>query len=192
MKKNDWRQNYMRLAREVSTWSKDPSTKIGAIAVGENGQILSQGYNGFPRGIQDTEERLTNREVKYDYMVHGEMNCIYNACLNGVSLKNSTIYVWGLPVCHICCNGLLQVGASAIIMGHPVDIHPRWEESWTKTKGKLIEARIKYGRYAYEASDVLLESPRTISIASRVNGNGHYVTRDYSGDESQPERTYHY
>ncbi len=58
----------MAMAKEVAQWSKDPNTKVGAIAVGEKGQILSQGYNGFPRGILDKPERLNDREVKYQFV----------------------------------------------------------------------------------------------------------------------------
>ena len=186
----NWTQRYLHLAKTVSQWSKDPSTQIGAVAVGESGQILSQGYNGFPRGIEDSEERLNDRETKYGYIVHGEMNCIYNACLNGVSLKDSSMYVWGLPVCHICCNGLIQVGVKKIIMGHPTDINPNWNESWEKTKSKLIEARVWYTRNEYEVGDSQLDAPRTLESAGRVNRVGHYVSFDHRGDE--PVRKDHY
>ena len=60
-----WHKRYLNLAKEVSTWSKDPSRKIGAVAVGSKGQILSQGYNGFPRGIEDDGWRLNDRPTKF-------------------------------------------------------------------------------------------------------------------------------
>ena len=84
--KYKWDRRYLDLAAEVSKWSKDPSSKIGAVAVGSKGQVLSQGYNGFPRGIVDGGVRLNEREIKYKYIVHAEMNLIYNATYNGVSL----------------------------------------------------------------------------------------------------------
>ena len=65
-----WTRRYINLAKEIATWSKDPRTKVGAVVVGKEGQILSQGYNGFPRGIEDREERLNDREQKYRYVVH--------------------------------------------------------------------------------------------------------------------------
>ena len=86
-----WGDRYLHLAKEISTWSKDPSTKVGAVVIGDNGEVLSQGFNGFPRGIKDTSPRLKDREKKYKLVVHAEMNAIYNAGLNGVSLKGSTI-----------------------------------------------------------------------------------------------------
>ncbi len=88
---NKWDIRYLNLAKEVSTWSKDPSSKIGAVAIGSKGQVLAQGYNGLPRGIFDGKERLRDKETKYKYIVHAEMNLIYNATYNGVSLDGSTL-----------------------------------------------------------------------------------------------------
>ncbi len=65
---NKWDKRYMQLAEVVSTWSKDPSTKIGTVAIGSKGQVLAQGYNGFPRGIDDSDDRLNDREEKYSML----------------------------------------------------------------------------------------------------------------------------
>ena len=111
-----WDKKYMDLAKTVSTWSKDPSSQIGAVAVDDKGKILSTGYNGLPRGIEDTEERLNNREIKYELIVHAEMNAIYNATYNGVSLHNSTMYVYGLPCCNKCALGIIQTGVKKVVM----------------------------------------------------------------------------
>ena len=111
-----WGKKYTNLAKEISTWSKDPSTQVGAVVIGEKGQLLSQGYNGFPRGINDTDDRLNNRERKYELVVHAEMNAIYNASFNGVSLKDSTLYVYGLPICSECAKGIIQVGIKKVCL----------------------------------------------------------------------------
>ena len=139
---NKWTRRYLDIAKEVSTWSKDPSKKIGAIAVGDKGQILSQGYNGFPRGVKDTNERYNDREEKYKYVVHGEMNCIYNACNSGVSLNGATLYVTGLPVCSECAKGIIQVGIKKVVMEYPKDIPPTWEKSVQLTKQMFLEANV--------------------------------------------------
>lgn len=134
---------YMRLAREYSTWSKDPSTSIGAVAISKNNDIvLSQGYNGFPRAIKD-DYRLYIRELKYKYIAHAEANMIYNATHNGVSLKDSTVYVYGLPVCNDCTNALLQAGVIRIVMCDTKN-DQRWNDSFKLTKDKLIEAGIEF------------------------------------------------
>lgn len=138
-----WDERYMSLAKEVSTWSKDPSSKIGAVAIGDKGQVLSQGYNGFPRGIEDTKTRYDNRETKYKYVVHAEMNVIYNATYNGVSLNGATLYVYGLPVCSDCAKGIIQVGIKKVVVPR-MDIPEVWKESWQRTTQMFNEAGVKW------------------------------------------------
>ena len=140
-----WDKRYLDLAEHISQWSKDPSKKIGAIAVGDHGQILSQGYNGFPRGIDDSAHRYNHREVKYQFVVHAEMNCIYNATLTGVSLKDSTFYIYGLPVCHECAKGLVQVGIKRVVT-RVQDFVEQWETSELTTKTIFKESGIIYDR----------------------------------------------
>jgi len=136
----------MQLAEVVSTWSKDPSTKIGAVAIGSKGQVLAQGYNGFPRGIDDTDDRLNTREEKYKYIVHAEMNLIYNATFNGISLNNSIVYVHGLPACSECAKGLIQVGVKGIVMNKESieNADERWHESFELTIQLLNEAGVHW------------------------------------------------
>ena len=135
-----WADRYMKLAQVISTWSKDPSTKVGAFVVGHNGEILSQGYNGFPRKIKDTNNRLNNRSEKYKYIIHAEMNAIFNASLNGVSLQNSSIYIYGLPICHECAKGIIQVGIKKVIIHK--QIKDNWQESCQIAQEMLIEAGV--------------------------------------------------
>ena len=139
-----WNNRYLDLAKHISTWSKDPSRKIGAVAVGSKGEILAQGFNGFPRGINDTDERLNNREEKYKYVVHAEMNVIYNASLNGVSLENAELYVYGLPICSECAKGIIQVGIKKVYLLVEGDVPPMWVESWHRTRGMFQEAGVAY------------------------------------------------
>ena len=139
-----WDHRYLNLAKEVATWSKDPSSKIGAIAVGSKGQVLAQGYNGFPRGISDSFDRYANKDVKYKFVVHAEMNCIYNATYNGVSLDGATLYAHGLPVCSDCAKGIIQVGIKKVIM--PLAEYPdRWIESFAYSSELFSEAGVDYG-----------------------------------------------
>jgi dCMP deaminase len=136
-----WDKRYMQLAKQVASWSKDPSSQIGAVAIAPKGQVLSQGYNGFPRGIADTEDRMTSREVKYRYVVHAEMNAIYNATYNGVSLDGATMYVSGLPCCSECAKGIIQVGISEVVMDGDPD-NPRWKASCDLALDMFKEAGI--------------------------------------------------
>lgn len=141
-----WHRRYLELAREVSTWSKDPSTRVGAVAVNpKTGQILSTGYNGFPRGISDTEERLNNRDLKLCLTIHAELNTILNASLTGVSLEGSHMYVYGLPPCSTCTLSIIQSGIKKVLfLKTDIEKSDRWKESWNKSKQLLEEAGIEY------------------------------------------------
>lgn len=139
----DWDEKYLNLAEHISSWSKDPSTKIGAVAIGKHGQILSTGYNGFPRKIDDLEDRLNNRELKYQYTIHAEMNCIYNASLTGISLEGSTLYVTGLPICSACALGVIQAGIKRVVMRYSSDIAEKWFNSAEQSVKMFMEAGVE-------------------------------------------------
>ena len=138
---NKWDKRFLEMAKVVSTWSKDPSTKVGTVAV-RNRTVIAQGYNGFPRGIKD-DNRYNDREIKYKFIVHSEMNAIYNAAQNGVSLEGSTIYAYGLPICHECAKGLIQVGVARVVS--PIhDVPQHWKISCGMTKTMFEESKIKW------------------------------------------------
>ena len=137
-----WDKRFLQLAEQISTWSKDPSRKIGAIAVRDR-KILATGYNGFPKGIEDSDDRYNNRELKYMYVVHAEMNCIYNAAENGVSLKGSTLYIVGLPVCTDCSKGIIQSGIKRVV-AKSKETPDRWLQAITDTQSIFNEAGIIY------------------------------------------------
>ena len=138
-----WDKRYMDIARQTAQWSKDPSSKIGAVAVDNKGQILTTGYNGFPRGIEDTEERYNNRELKYEMIVHAEMNAIFNATYHGVCLDGGTMYVAGLPCCNKCALGIIQTGIKRVVMdGDPND--DRWKLSWQLSQKLFNEANVEW------------------------------------------------
>ena len=139
---NKWDARWLEMAGIVSTWSKDPSTQIGAIAVKDK-RLISTGYNGFPRGIQDLDDRWNNREEKYKYVVHAEMNCIYNANYHNQSLKGSTMYIVGLPVCHECAKGIIQAGVIRVVAEFK-DAPLKWARSTEITEKMFKEAGIVY------------------------------------------------
>lgn len=140
-----WDKRYLNLAGHIAAWSKDPSRKVGAIAVGSKGQVLAQGYNGFPRGVRDNPSKYNNKEAKYARVVHAEMNCIYNATYNGTSLDGATMYIHGLPVCSECAKGIIQVGVTRVVTKAIDDSMPkRWIESTELTKQLFEEAGVRY------------------------------------------------
>ena len=71
---SDKGQTVSELAGHIAGWSKDPSTKVGCVVVGQDREIRSTGFNGFPRGISDDLDRLTDREQKYPLICHAEEN----------------------------------------------------------------------------------------------------------------------
>tara|TARA_B100000575_G_scaffold161808_1_gene129281 strand:- start:73 stop:540 length:468 start_codon:yes stop_codon:yes gene_type:complete len=141
---NKWDARWLEMAGIVSTWSKDPSTQIGAIAVRDK-RLISTGYNGFPRGIQDLDDRWNNREEKYKYVVHAEMNCIYNANYHNQSLKGSTMYIVGLPVCHECAKGIIQAGVIRVVAEFK-DAPLKWAKSTEITEKMFKEADVVYDK----------------------------------------------
>ena len=143
MNKN-WKKRYLNLAAQVGTWSKDPKTQVGAVIVGDKNQVISQGYNGFPRRVFDGKERYDNRETKLRYVVHAEANAIYNAALNGTKLADSTLFVHGLPVCSDCAKAIIQVGIKHIVIDSDYEEDDRWTKSFVITKSMFEEAGVTH------------------------------------------------
>ena len=138
---SNWDLRFIGLAQHISTWSKDPSTKVGCVVVGEDREIRSTGFNGFPRGINDDEERLTDREKKYPLICHAEENVIMQASRIGAALKNSTAYVtW--PPCSRCARSLIQAGIREIVYPETGKIPERWIEDFTISDSMLNEAGV--------------------------------------------------
>ena len=142
--KDKWDKRFKNLALEVSGWSKDPSKKIGCIAVKDR-RVIAAGYNGYPIGIPDDD--LEDRETKYTKMVHAEQNMIYNACRHGVSLVGATVYVTGLPVCGECWKGLVQCGVTRVVMPNIETVADRWLASCTTGKDMMEQAGIEVYQY---------------------------------------------
>ena len=137
-----WDQRFLELASHIASWSKDPSTKVGCVVVGADREIRSTGFNGFPRGISDDEERLTDRSKKYPLICHAEENAIMHAARIGMPLKDCTAYVtW--PPCSRCARSLIQAGVAEV--GGPADceIPERWRDDFESSDGMFREAGIR-------------------------------------------------
>ena len=118
-----WHIRFLGLARHVAGWSRDPSTKVGAV-ITKGKRIVSLGYNGFPQGVDDSPERYNNRETKYKMIVHAEKNAILFA---GVPLTGCTLYTWPFPPCSPCAGMIIQAGINRVIAPHPSEDHlTRW------------------------------------------------------------------
>jgi dCMP deaminase len=114
-----WHVRFIELARLIASWSKDLSTKVGAVAVGPSREICSVGYNGLPRGVDDTIESRYERPAKYIWTEHAERNLVYNASRIGVSLQGCHLYCTHFP-CPDCARGIIQSGISWLF--YPQDL----------------------------------------------------------------------
>lgn len=148
-----WIPRYLNDARHFAQYSRDPSSKIGAVAIGRYGQVLSRGWNDFPRRVGNSPERYLDRDLKLKLVVHAEQNCVYNACLNGVSLDGADLYVDGLPTCSDCAKAVIQTGVKRVIMRHPRELrNPEyWENEFNLSKMMFEESGVKWCRYVEES-----------------------------------------
>lgn len=136
-----WDRRFLKIAYEVSSWSKDPGTKVGAVLVKDR-RIISSGYNGFPQGIEDLPSRYDDRETKLNLTVHAEVNAILNAAKNGAVTAGSTLYVT-FPPCISCSTAVIQAGISRIVRPHLSTAPDRWLDSFSKGGRLLVEAGIE-------------------------------------------------
>ena len=130
-----WDNRFIELAQHISTWSKDPSTKVGAVIVDEDRRIVSVGYNGFPAGVEDYSSRYDDREIKYEMIIHGEINAILFA---NKDLKGCTLYTWPFQPCSRCASIVVQKGISRVVSR--VNNDPRWEKSFNLSSEIFNEA----------------------------------------------------
>ena len=140
----EWTEYFLNIAEQVKRKSKDQSTQIGAVIVGEDKEVLSTGYNSFPRGLDDSLPERQERPEKYFWMEHAERNAIYNAARIGVSLKNSTIYLTsGLP-CMDCARGIVNSGIKTVYCKQVCTTKNRdkWDESQKKSLELLGECDV--------------------------------------------------
>lgn len=137
-----WDKRFLELAKLVASWSKDPSTQTGAVIISPDRTILSVGYNGFPKLLDDNPEFYANREVKYSRIVHCEMNAVLNA---GHRLDGSTLYTWPLASCDRCAVHMMQAGIKTFVFPKlPPELEERWAAPVAKTKAYLDEAGLAW------------------------------------------------
>jgi dCMP deaminase len=139
----NWNEYFLNIAEQIKLKSKDESTQIGAVIVGKDNEILSTGYNSFPRGLDDSKKERQERPEKYFWIEHAERNAIYNAARIGVSLKNSTIYLTSGVPCMDCARAIVNVGIQVV-----------WckKECTTKNKEKWKESQEKSMRLFNECN----------------------------------------
>lgn len=138
-----WVEYFYNIAEQVKEKSKDNRTKIGAVIVGKDKEIVSTGYNSFPRGIDDWKPERQQRPEKYFWFEHAERNAIYNAARIGVSTKGCTMYLTCGMVCADCARAIINAGIVRIFLkrggGAKSD---KWIESAARSEMMFEEAGV--------------------------------------------------
>jgi dCMP deaminase len=138
-----WHDRWFQLVETVSQWSYDPSTKVGALILPQNSDVPILGWNGFPRKVKDLKERYENRQLKYDLVVHAEMNAILNATRHGINIQNGTLYVSFFP-CQNCAKCIAQAGIKKIFYKKSDEqFLERWKDSINISKLIFEESSVK-------------------------------------------------
>lgn len=147
MLSNKWHYRFMELAFLISTWSKDTSTKTGALVVGPDREIRATGYNGLVRGVDDNIPERLERPTKYEFFEHAERNAIYNACLTGTSLKGCTLYATHSP-CTDCARAIIQSGIKTVVTNKVIidENTPKntWRDKLEYSAQMFKEAGVEY------------------------------------------------
>lgn len=137
---NKWHVRFLSLADHIASWSYDPSSTVGAVIVRPNRTISSLGYNGFPRGVCDSDERYKSRSTKYNFICHAEANAIVSASEN---LSGHTIYSNLFP-CNECSKLIIQSGISKVVTRKPdKEFKERWKESLEVSETMFKEANVE-------------------------------------------------
>jgi dCMP deaminase len=148
-----WDNHFLRLAQAHAEMSKDPNTKVGAVIVGPDREIRSAGFNGFPRLICDSPERLNDRDTKLQLIVHAECNALVQAARVGVPVKGCTLYlaatdssgmVWGGPPCTRCTVHVIQAGIDRVVSRPKKAVPSRWHADLELAEQLLSEAAVAY------------------------------------------------
>ena len=133
----DWDARFLQMAALVATWSKDPSTKVGAV-ITRGKFVVSLGFNGHPAGIEDNDTRLNDRETKYRTIIHAEINAILSA---RQPLQGCTLYVVPFMPCSNCGSVIVQSGITRVVTCE--NNNERWAESFAVTRSIFAEAGIE-------------------------------------------------
>ena len=149
-----WDRRYLRLAREIASWGKDPSTKCGAVLVDDQHICLATGFNGFASGVADTEERLTDRPTKLRLTIHAEENAILSAGKAGRTLRGATCYVWPMAPCASCASKLVQAGIKTVVTIRAEEAQEsRWGEDMLLAQQVYDETDTAFVAYGQEFLD---------------------------------------
>ena len=136
-----WDDRMLAMAKLVWSWSKDPSTQVGAVITRPDRTIASVGYNGFPRGTDDSPEKYADRPTKLLRVVHAEMNAMLAA---REPLKGYTLYVTPLHPCANCAGSIIQAGITRVVAHMPIKRREEWASNFEAASLLFNEAGVKF------------------------------------------------
>ena len=139
-----WDLRFIEMARNAASWSKDPSTQVGAIIVDDDKRVISVGYNGFPKGVTD-DERLDDREEKYKMIVHAERNALLFA---NKDVKNCSIYTYPFMPCSVCAGMIIQAGIKRVVTVK--NNNARWQKDFVVSRQMFKEAEVDLIEYSLD------------------------------------------
>ena len=141
MSNEKWTRRFLSLAQHVASWSKDPSTKTGAVITAPDNMIISLGYNGFPKGVRDDPSDYANRSTKYERIIHSEVNAVLAARRD---LTGCSLYCWPLMPCSRCATVIIQSGISLVVFPYSEDteVLKRFEVSHEHSVDMMTDAGI--------------------------------------------------
>jgi dCMP deaminase len=138
----DWDDYFFNMAKFVSTKGKD-TFKVGCVLVGPHQEVRSTGFNGFCRGVDESDSLRHDPSQKLIWTEHAERNAIYNAARHGTPTDQCTIYSTFFP-CADCARAIIQSGIKRVIAPDPFNRpESKWFESFTYSKAMLNESGVK-------------------------------------------------
>jgi dCMP deaminase len=153
MTRSKWDKRFIELAAHVATWSKDPSTKCGSL-VAKDKRIVSLGFNGFPAGVNDDEDRYNDRELKLQLILHAESNALLFA---KEPLDGCTIYVWPFPPCCRCAAQIIQSGIRRVVAPAATgDRGDRWAKELEIASDMYADAGVELVTFSVRKSKTVL------------------------------------
>ena len=132
----NWDEYFINIAQQVNLKSIDNNTQIGVVIVGKDNEIVSTGYNSFPRGIDDSVEERQDKPEKYFWFEHAERNAIYNAARIGVSTLGTTMYMTCDISCADCARGIINAGIKTVVFTKSTK---PWNQIWKDSAERSIK-----------------------------------------------------
>lgn len=192
-----WSYRFLELSDTVASWSKDPSTKVGSVIVDSKRRVVSLGYNGFPRGVEDTPDRYNDRDTKLLLVCHAERNALDNA---PTSVEGATLYATLFP-CNECCKSIIQRGIKRVVSFVPPPAKQllfNYEASYIMLREAGVEVH-QLSRSLYDdwKNDDIKRETKSNAAGVSVQGDLYEERRQYSRDDvyssrdiSNPSRTH--